>query len=147
MGPALFCKKMFCKSDNRCYNDKELTTINAYDFAYNFLREKLDITSYIKLQSSFETLQLFNYNEFQQLAFKNLRKPNLFSEEDKVLFNLDSKEDLTFDEPEKIKESLKIISYFSNVMKNHNVEFIDEKLFEMLAPKYKNIIYDEIKNE
>ncbi len=71
-------------------NEKDAAKVNGYDFALKFLQEKLDILSYIKLQSTFDNFKLFYYNEVQQLALKSFRKPNLMSPEDKEIFLLEA---------------------------------------------------------
>jgi len=65
--------------------------------------------------------------------------------EDKEIFclsqtNMDENET----EEENYKDSLKLISYFSKLIKKDKLENIDEKLFEMLEPKYKKIIAEEV---
>ncbi len=44
---------------------------------------------------------------------------------------------------EENQDHLKIIGYFSKLLKQNNLRNIDEKLFEMLVPKYKKVIVNE----
>ena len=143
-GLCLCLKMIFCNKS--VLKDREVILINAYMFAEKFLQEILDITSYINLQWNFQTLQLFNYNELQQIAFKHLRKPNLLNNEDKELFNLETKLDSTEEEKNQSKnrEDIRLIGYFTRLLREGDIENFDEKLFEMLDPKYKRIIAEEV---
>ncbi len=144
LGFCLYFKKFICKGK---LNQKEFTKVSIYEFAMNFVLEKMDIISYMNLQSNFDKYQLFNFNKIQKLTFKNLRKPNLMVKEDLELFDLDFSEDK--DNNEKMKESeigeqnLKIIKYFTQKLKGEGLDETDEKLYDFLHPKFKNIIADE----
>ncbi len=70
-------------------SDKEEKKVTMYAFAISYLKEKLDVTNYINLVEYVEKIQLLNFNEYQNLIFKNSKLPNLMSKEDCELFELD----------------------------------------------------------
>ncbi len=74
---------------------KEIEKVKIYEFALEYVKNKLDITSYITYMETVDKIKLFTYNEAQNIAFNNLKKPNLYNQEEMTLFELGLYDDST----------------------------------------------------
>jgi len=147
LGFFVFLKKIFC---NKQLSQKEIGVVKIYDFAYNYVKEKLDVNSYMKLLHYIDTILLIKFNDCQSLAFNYLKKPNLFNKHELELFDLDLNKRYGFEGEVTSKkeryleiQNLTIIKYFIKLLKEDNFEEADEKLFDLLDTKYKKIILNQ----
>ncbi len=145
LGFRLFVKKFLCRG---LLTNDERELVNIYEFALDYLKEKLDISEYVTMVMNLDKIILFNFNEVQKASFKNMKKPNLFNREECNLFELE----LDKRDPEKIAEKqkeiededMKILKYFSKKLRDNNFDISDEKLWDFLDPKYKRVIISNI---
>jgi len=140
LGFCLFIKKFFCR---KVLSKEEIQKVKIYEFAINYLVEKLDITCYMSLISNFDRQQIVNFNESQKHSFKCIKKPNLNNEEEMEIFELKF-----IDEEEEHKEeeqkNIELIKYFSSKLIEDTFDKTDALLFDLLDHKYKKIIWDYV---
>ncbi len=144
LGCNLFLKKTFCR---KTLNPMEREKVEAYEFALEYVKNKLDVKTYMKYLDTIDKLKIFNYNDVQNLCFKNLKKPNLLNKDEKDLFELeildDDPEAGTELENQNIEEKLKIVKYFIKKLREDSIEETDMKLFDFLDPKLKLMVLNE----
>ncbi len=145
LGLCLFLKKSLFK---KFLSPEEKEKVEIYNFALEYVQNKLDITSYMNYLDSVDKLKLLNYNEIQNYTLSNLKKPNLLNKEERELFDLEiiqddshfqkkSEEDIT------CEKKLRLVKYFLRRLKDDSFEDVDKKLFDILEPRLKMIILNE----
>ncbi len=143
LGMSLFIKKFLCR---KLLTNKESDKVKLYEFALEYVRNKLDITSYMSYMDSIDKIKLFSYNELQNIAFKNLKKPNLYNKDELSLFELDvddGKPDQKEEEVEDLEKKFLLVKYFIKKLKDSTFDELDKKLFDFLEPRLKKIILNE----
>ncbi len=142
-------KIIFC---NCRLNHDEKNKSNIYNFVLDFIIEKLDLISYIKLNSRFEKLLLLHYNDYQHFSFDFLKKPNLLDKKELEIFDIDfdynCNDSDTIDTTKTGKKmkseklTLSLLKYYIAKLKENKLESTDEKLFDMLDNKFKKVVIE-----
>ncbi len=141
LGLFLFLKKTLCR---KFLNSEEKEKVEIYEFALEYVKSKLDITSYMSYLETVDKLKLLNYNEIQNYTIKNLKKPNLLNKEERELYELEVTE--VDSEEDAGEKKLQLVKYFIKKLKEDSFEDTDKKLFDMLDSKLKVIILNEACN-
>lgn len=131
------CKYIFCRS---CGNPRVKRKIVIYDFASNFIKEKLDIKNYLNLQQNFERFKLLFLNNNQCFSFNFFNRPNLYSR----LELQDLKEDLLNTDKHKNSNIAGLVTYYINAFNSRSYTEIDLMLFESLDTNLRDIILEYI---
>jgi hypothetical protein len=126
-----FCKTfkyLFCRKEN-----VKVKRSDHFDFAMNYLTDRLDVTYYIRTLEVIDRLRILLLNSHQNQSLDYMKKTNLHSSIE--LINLDI--DMFKDHGHNINE---LISYYNEKIESGDMEEKDLWLFEILNPLIKKAI-------
>jgi Mg/Co/Ni transporter MgtE len=118
MSPIITVKELLCR---RALHKNEAFLYEIYFNADNYIREKLDVISFIHLQNEYTTLKRLLLSNIESMCLKFNESPSVIESKRKPLE----------------KEILEIVQYFS---KDSELKEADKKCFEMLSDDFKRMI-------
>ncbi len=102
------------------------------DFVKKYLKERLDISNYLKQNESIERFKQLILNKEQSLMFRYFRKPNMCYPEDIKSIKVSTEE--------MEKDIEKIVEYFRSKVENKSLTDYDKTLFSFIDPSIAKIL-------
>lgn len=129
-GIGLVLKNFLCKS---YLTPKQEEKMKLYYFSKKYLKDRLDITFYLKTLSTLDRIKLFLFNHYQNLCLDFIKKPNLHNKEELETLDFDISQNHN-------KNANKVVDYFNEKIKTSQIEQHDLQLLQMLDDTIKNHI-------
>jgi hypothetical protein len=118
----------------RKLSSAEIQNEKIFKFLSSYFRERMELIHYLKTLEVIDKIKLIIFNNFQNLSFEFLKKPNLFKEEFFEQMSL---------EQNKKKENIykDLVNYYGHRIKCKEMDSVDEKLLDMVDPQIRSKSY------
>jgi len=101
-----------------------------YKFMSSYIRERLDIITYLKNLEMVDKLRWLVLNYHQNMSLEYIKNPNLANEKEYEILK---------DRHDIVNVVYELVQYYTDKIRTHTMDEKDEKLFEILNHDIKNI--------
>jgi hypothetical protein len=98
-----------------------------FRFLQNYLNERLDVIYYLRTLEILDRMKKILFNRHQNLSLDFLKTPNLYDQKELDSFDLDLNRNID-------KKFNDLVLYYSQKIKNKELNEVDEKLLNMINP-------------
>jgi hypothetical protein len=116
-----------CKKTNAKNN-------NIYNYALDYLTERLDIIYYLKSVEKLDKLKVLLLNYHQNVSLDYIKKPNINSQSYLDLLHINIKRDYN-------KEMDELVVYYKEKLEKNQMDNFDKQLIELMDPIMQNKIH------
>lgn len=127
-GLVFLCKKLIFKNNS---NTKLSNKIVAYELSDKYLKNKLDIVSYLEYLRKIDNMLFILFNKTQIKCFEFFKLPNVN--------NLNKKEYILY-EPKEEEFAKDILSYYKEAKKADGYDQHDGRILKLMRPEIESII-------